>query len=100
MICLIVCPEGHFVWVNLVSFHIVVDLFDLILKPAGTTCLKESSVYDLNVSHWVEFLVDICEHPLAEDYQLFGMTWIHRKCGCKDLEPQDIDYLCEVPCPF
>lgn len=59
LVRLVVSSECHLVRVDLVPFHIVIDLLYLFLEAASATGFEEAAVYDLDVAHRVEFLVDV-----------------------------------------
>ena len=93
LVGLVVGPKCHFVGVDLVPLHIVVDLLNLLLEATGATSFKETAVYDLDIAHRIELLVDVSQHLLAEDHQITRVTLIHWQSRCEYLEPQYVDNL-------
>jgi len=59
LVRLVVSSECHLVRVDLVPFHIVIDLLYLFLEATSSTGFEEAAVYDLDVAHRVELLVDV-----------------------------------------
>ena len=97
---LVVNTRCHFIWFNLVFDHVFVNSSQLRNLFSRTTTFKQSSINELNISHWFYLTSDMIQYILRKFYQSCGMRTVNWKSAAENLEPQKINYLKLVTSDF